>query len=101
MIHLEAEKIGCDLSCIDHVHGEVWQLGNGMRSKVGVMNVYEAVIYISNDFEILVKTMRFIVMYPHQRWGLEVTRSKRLSQVFSYRSRNNPRLWSNFTSSAS
>ena len=41
------------------------------------------------------------VMYHHQRWWLDVNRSKRLSQVFIYSSGNKPKSWSNFTSSAS
>jgi len=32
-----------------------------------------------------------IVMYHHQRWWLDVNRSKRLSQVFFYSSGNKPR----------
>lgn len=31
------------------------------------------------------------VMYHHQRWWLDVNRSKRLSQVFFYSSGNKPR----------
>ena len=42
-----------------------------------------------------------VVMYHHQRWWLDVNRSKRLSQVFIYSSGNKPKSWSNFTSSAS
>ena len=67
----------------------------GIALLFGIGNAFDSIVS-GGAFAYLLKKKKnqylgCRVMYHHQRWWLDVNRSKRLSQVFFYSSGNKPR----------